>query len=158
MIWRGVRAMNSENVWRGKGVKIKFPLKYDEVAEDLRGSGAVLEVIDDYWVAEIPTSIAIPLLPSMGKDAFREFFSETVVENGRKRWIEEEETGIPTIEIIPRRDRIMSIRLSEAEYAMIKHVAQRLCCNDTTAWARKLLIKEAVEKILKRSHRLMPFH
>jgi len=150
--------MSSENVWRGKGVRIKFPLKYDEVAEDLRGLGAVLEAIDGYWVVEIPTSIAIPLLPSMDKNAFREFFSEAIVENGRKRWVEDEETGIPTIEIIPQRRRIMSIRLSEAEYAMIKHVAQRLCCNDTTVWARNLLIKEAVGKILKRSHRLMPFH
>lgn len=150
--------MSSEDVWRGKGVKIKFPLKYDEVAEDLRGLGAVLETIDGYWVVEIPTSIAIPLLPSIDKNAFREFFSEAVVENGRKRWIEDEETGIPTIEIIPQRKRVMSIRLSEAEYAMIKHVAQRLYYSDTTVWARKLLIKEAVGKILNRSYRLMPYH
>ena len=150
--------MSSGDIWRGKGVKIKFPLKYDEIAEDLRGLGAALEAIDGHWIVEIPTSIAIPLLPSMDKDAFREFFSEATVENGRKRWIEDEETGIPTIEIIPRRERIMSIRLSEAEYAMIKHVAQKLCYEDTTSWARKLLIKEAVGKILKRSYRLMPFH
>jgi len=157
VIWRGEKMTDEGKVWLGKGVKIRFPLRYDDIASDLKGCGAALETTEDYWIAEVPTSIAIPFNSNIGREGFRKFYSEAKVEGGRKRWLEDEELGIPTIEVIPNRKKIVSIRVSEAEYAIIEHVAKNLYCEDVTAWIRKTLVKEALGEIMKRTPRLMPY-
>jgi len=143
------------NLWRGKGVKIRFPRvdRYRSVAKLLMDRGFLIEVKGNFWVAEFPTSFGIHRgHTDLTSKEFLEFYRDLEVLNGYKTKDEDY-----VIYVRPKRPVVVTFRVSESEYNIMKFAAEKVYKVEFSTWLRMDMIDRALKALsgeAKRRRRL----
>jgi len=139
------------NLWRGKGVKIRFPRvdRYRSVAKLLMDRGFLIEVKGNFWVAEFPVDFAIHRSHTdLSPREFLQFYRDLEVLNGYK--FKEEDY---LVSVRPKRTRKVSFRVSESEYAIMKFAAEEVYKLDFSGWMRVILRERAMRALTAEAKR-----